>query len=98
MFPFLGVAIVSLIENNQNDFDKINIFILDDELTSKNKKRLKNLINNPNHILTFIKTKNLEDLKVNIIGLDKKFSIDSFTTYARLFMALSYLILMLSLY
>lgn len=35
MFPFLGVAIVSLIENNQNDFDKINIFILDDELTSK---------------------------------------------------------------
>ena len=85
--PFLGVAIVSLIKNNQDDFEKINIFILDDEISSKNKKRLKKLVNNPNHILTFIKTKNLDDLKVNVVGLDRDSNMDSFTTYSRLFMA-----------
>ena len=54
--PFLGVAITSLIKNNQEDFDKINIFILDDEISEDNKKRLEKLTNNLHHSLTFIKT------------------------------------------
>ena len=55
--PFLGVAITSLIKNNQNDFDEINIYILDDGITFNNKKRLEKLINNSNYRLSFIKTK-----------------------------------------
>ena len=85
--PFLGVAITSLIKNNQNDFDKINIFILDDGITEENKKRIEALITNPNHNLNFIKTKNLSDLEVNMIGLDRNLNMDSFTTYSRLFIA-----------
>ena len=85
--PFLGVAITSLIKNNQNDFDEINIYILDDGITSNNKKRLEKLINKPNYKLIFIKTKNLADLEVNMIGLDRKLNMNSFTTYSRLFIA-----------
>ena len=84
---FLGVAITSLIKNNQNDFDNINIYILDDGITSENKKRLEALITNPNHVLNFIKTKNLKDLGVNMVGLDRNLNMDSFTTYSRLFIA-----------
>ena len=85
--PFLGVAITSLIKNNQNDFDEINIYILDDGITSNNKKRLEKLINKPNYKLIFIKTKNLADLEVNMIGLDRNLNMNSFTTYSRLFIA-----------
>ena len=83
--PLLGVAITSLIKNNQDDFDKINIFILDDEISENNKKRLEKLIDNPNHILIFIKTKKLDDL-INLLPMYKNSHI-SFTNYARLFMA-----------
>ena len=82
--PLLGVAITSLIENNQKDFDKINIFILDDEITSKNKKRLENLINNSNHNLYFIKNKNVTDLKIDLYSLGKN---QNLTAYSRLFLA-----------
>ncbi len=85
--PFLGVAITSLIKNNQEDFDKINIFILDDEISEDNKKRLEKLTNNLHHSLTFIKTKNLADLEVNIVGLNRNLNMNSFTTYSRLFIA-----------
>ena len=84
--PLLGVAITSLIKNNQDDFDKINIFILDDEISENNKKRLEKLVDNPNHILIFIKTKKLDDLKINLLHMYKNLHI-SFTNYARLFMA-----------
>ena len=85
--PHLGVAIVSLIKNNQDDFDKINIFVLDDGITSENKKRLDALVTNPNHVLIFIKTKDLSDFKINLFGLDRNFSENSFTCYSRLFVA-----------
>ena len=85
--PFLGVAITSLIKNNQNDFDKINIFILDDEISSKNKKRLKAMITNQNHVLNFIKTKNLTELEVDILSLERDKNMNSFTTYSRLFLS-----------
>ena len=84
--PVLGVAITSLIKNNQDDFEDINIFILDDGITSKNKKKIENLINNPNHKLYFIKTKNLDDLKINLLSQGENSNI-SFTTYSRLFIS-----------
>ena len=84
---YLGVAIVSLIKNNQNDFDKINIFVLDDGISSENKKRLEALVTNQNHVLNFIKTKGLSDFEINMVGLDRIFSKNSFTTYSRLFVA-----------
>ncbi len=84
--PLLGVAITSLIKNNQNDFDKINIFIIDDGITEENKNRIELLITNPNHVLNFIKTKNLADLEVNVVGLDRNSNMNSFTTYSRLFL------------
>lgn len=84
--PLLGVAITSLIKNNQDDFDRINIFILDDGITSKNKKRIENLINNSNHFLYFIKTKNLNDLEIELYSLGENQGF-SFTVYSILFMS-----------
>ncbi len=83
--PLLGVAITSLIKNNQNDFDKINIFILDDGITEENKKKIGQTITNPNHVLNYIKTKNLEDIGAKLMGLDRNSNMNSFTVYSRLF-------------
>ena len=85
--PFLGVTITSLIKNNQNDFDKINIFILDDEISEDNKKKLEKLTINSNHNLTFIKTKKLDELEIKIIGIDRNLNKNSFSAYSRLFVA-----------
>lgn len=81
--PHLSIAITSLIKNNKKDFKKINIFILDDGISLKNKEKLEKITNN----LTFIKTKNLNDLNAHIVGLSRNKTLNSFTTYSRLFIS-----------
>lgn len=80
--PLLTISIVSFLENNCKDFDEINVFILNDGITNQNIEKIKKILNKYNCNISFIKTKNIENL--NIVSLERD-NIASFTTYARLF-------------
>ena len=82
--PLLSISIVSLLENNYKDFDEINVFILNDGITNQNIEKIKNILNEYNCNISFIKTKNIENLNLNIVSLERD-NIASFTTYSRLF-------------
>lgn len=83
--PFLTIALFSLLENNQNDFDKINIFILDDGINESNKIKILNLTKNFSCKIEFIETKKLDDIDFNILGIERNLNKASLTAYARLF-------------
>ena len=85
--PFLSIAIFSLLENNQKDFDKINIFILDDSISQANKIKINELFNTYPCSITFIETKKLDEMDFNVLGLQRNLNTSSLTTYARLFMS-----------
>ena len=82
--PLLTISIVSLLENNYKDFDEINVFILNDGITNQNIEKIKNILNKYNCNISFIKTKDIEHLNLNIVSLERD-NIASFTTYSRLF-------------
>ena len=82
--PLLTISIVSLLENNYKDFDEINVFILNDGITNQNIEKIKNILNKYNCNISFIKTKDIENLNLNIVSLERD-NIASFTTYSRLF-------------
>ena len=82
--PLLPISIVSLLENNYKDFDEINVFILNDGITNQNIEKIKNILNKYNCNISFIKTKDIENLNLNIVSLERD-NIASFTTYSRLF-------------
>ena len=84
---FLSIAMFSLLENNQKDFDKINIFILDDGISESNKMKINNMFNNYPCSITFIETKKLDEMDFNVLGLERNLNESSLTTYARLFMS-----------
>ena len=84
---FLSIAMFSLLENNQKDFDKINIFILDDGISESNKMKINNKFNNYPCSITFIETKKLDEMNFNVLGLERNLNESSLTTYARLFMS-----------
>ncbi|ALT69301.1 glycosyltransferase family 8 protein [Methanobrevibacter millerae] len=83
---FLCITLISLLENNKNDFNDINVFILSDGITNKNINKIKDVVNEYECSLHFIKTKNIEDLNFHIASLDRD-NIISFTTYSRLFIS-----------
>ena len=85
--PFLSIAILSLLENNETEFDNINILILDDNISEKNKNKINNIIKDFNCNITFIKTKQLDELDINIMTLERNLNISSLTTYSRLFIS-----------
>ena len=72
--PLLTISIVSFLENNQNDFEEINVFII------------KNTVNKYDCNVSFVKSKNIENLSSKIVSLERD-NIASFTTYSRLFIA-----------
>ena len=80
--PLLGVSIFSLLKNNYNDFNEINIIILDGGISKENQEKIKSICERfPNEItLQFIKYKNLEE----IMGMELK-ATRALSTYARLF-------------
>lgn len=84
---FLSIAMFSLLENNQKDFDKINIFILDDGISESNKMKINNLFNDYPCSMAFIETKKLDEMDFNVLGLERNLNESSLTTYARLFMS-----------
>lgn len=59
--PYLSVALISLLKNNYNDFDTINIFILDNGITKNSQKKLLTISEEYNSNLIFIKPK-MEEL------------------------------------
>lgn len=83
--PFLSIAIVSLLEHNQSEFDEINIFILDDGISEENGIKLKKLLDGYKCNVTFIKTKQLDELDIAIMTIERNINISSLTAYARLF-------------
>ena len=85
--PFLSIAIVSLLKSNEKEFDKINIFILDDGISEKNKIKLQNTMKNFECEFIFIKTKKLDKLDINLMVLERNMNISSLTTYSRLFIS-----------
>ena len=84
--PLLTISIVSVLENNINDFDEINVFILNDGITDQNIKKIKDRLTSYNCNVSFIKTKNIENLNSKIVSLERD-NISSFTTYSRLFIS-----------
>lgn len=65
--PITGVSMTSLMETNK-DIDDINFFVLDDEISTENKKKMQQVCSHYNRNLQFIDTKHilktLKDLKV----------------------------------
>lgn len=84
--PLLTISIVSFLENNCNDSDEINVFILNDGITNKNIEKIRNILNKYECNISFIKTKNIENLNSKIVSLERD-NISSFTTYSRLFIS-----------
>ena len=82
--PLLTISIVSFLENNCNEFDEINVFILNDGISKQNIEKISNSLYKYNCNIDFIKTKNIEHLNSKIVSLEKD-NISSFTTYSRLF-------------
>lgn len=84
---FLSISLISLLEHNVKDFEKINIFILDDGISSENKTKINNLVKDYSCSITFIETKKLDEMDFNVLGLERNLNKASLTTYARLFMS-----------
>lgn len=85
--PFLLIAIQSLIENNKNDFDHFNIFVLDDGITNSNKTKIQKSIDEDICSLNFIDTVKLDNMGFKISGIERNLNKTSLTTYARLFIS-----------
>ena len=85
--PFLLISLNSLLENNKKDFNKINIYILDDGINEKNKIKILKLSQKYSCEITFIETKKLDEMNFNIQGIERNFNEASLTAYSRLFMS-----------
>ena len=84
--PFLLISIVSLLEN-ENNFENINIFILDDGISKEHKGEIVNLVKRYFAQITFIKTKDIKKMDFNVLSLERNYNLKSFTTYSRLFIS-----------
>ena len=82
--PLLTISAVSFLVNNKNDFEEINIFILDDGISKNNKNKVNSILSEYNCNILFIKTKKIEELDFKVLYLERE-DIASLTTYARLF-------------
>lgn len=87
---FLLTALTSLLENNQKDFQCINVFILDNGINNGSKNKISELSNKYSCNITFIDlTKFLESLTFDLplIELKSSSALTSLTTYSRLFVS-----------
>lgn len=84
---FLSISLISLLDSNINDFDKINVFILDDGISAENKTKINDLVNDYSCSISYIETKKLDEMDFNVLGLERNLNKASLTTYARLFMS-----------
>ena len=80
--PLLGVAIYSLLKNNETEFNKINIFVFDEGISNTNKNKLYDISKNfkCNVDLSFIEHDDIS----KVLNMDIK-ATRSLSTFARLF-------------
>lgn len=83
--PYLGVSIYSLLKNNCEDFDEINIYVLDDDINMEHKNKLRDIVSSFNQKLIFITVVDIESMIGNKLHLMEKEGVSSSTAYARLF-------------
>lgn len=83
----LLVSLTSLLENNVDDFNCINIYILDDGISENNKNKIVLLSEKYSCNINFIKIKNLNSKDLKLSSFENNFTGVSFTTYARLFIS-----------
>lgn len=84
-FPFLSIALISLLENNSKDFDCINVYILDNGINEKNKHKLISNCEKYPCRLTFIPLNIYELLDDSTIPMENELISNSLVTYSRLF-------------
>lgn len=82
--PLLGVTIQSLLDNNENEFNEISIYVLDGGISNNNKNKIDEIISNSkiNVDLSYVKYENIDE----IVGIDIK-ATRALSTYARLFIS-----------
>ena len=85
--PFLSIALLSLLEHNENEFEEINIFILNDGIDENNKHKLEEIVFPFKCNMTFINAKQLDELDINIMTIERNLNISSLTNYSRLFIS-----------
>lgn len=71
---YMGISILSLLENNKDDFEKINIYIIDNNISKNNKEKLMEIISNYNACIIYLE---FNKLATNL-KTDNKFFISSF--------------------
>lgn len=81
--PYMSIALISLLENNSDNFGKINVHILDSGITQDSKEQLIKITYTYNCEISFIEINDIESR----IGL-KIHSNMSLSTYSRLFLPL----------
>lgn len=79
----LGTSIVSLLENNKS-FDSIRIFVIEEKINEKNKKKLKAMVNSYGREIVFIPMPDVN--KTQDLGLKAVRSDWIFNSYCRLFL------------
>lgn len=83
--PLLRIALTSLLQNNSDDFDCINVFILDSGISQKNKDNINSLMERYSCKITFIKNDIAESIIDYLWPHKSKNAPPTFATYARLF-------------
>lgn len=79
--PLLGVTIYSFLENNSNEFDEINIYVLDGGICAINRKKIQDICDEFDvNLLEFIRYDNIDE----VLGIDIK-ATRPLSTFARLF-------------
>lgn len=83
--PYLGVSLYSFLKHNYDEFEKINVFIFDDNIGNANKEKLDLISSQFNQELTFINVSDIESKFENKLNSMEKEGVSSLTTYNRLF-------------
>lgn len=82
-YAFLaGISLLSLLENNQS-VKEINIYIMDNEISEANKRKLIQIANNYKRTIKFVEMPNMEELTGRIIDTGRW----NISTFGRLYMA-----------
>lgn len=81
--PYLGVSVYSLLKNNHKDFDKINIYVLDKDISENNKIKILDIVNNYEFANLFF----IKDEGINKILGAKVQANRALSSYSRLFTA-----------
>ena len=78
---YLGVAIYSLLKHNNKDFEQINIFILEKNISLENKNKIEDISKNfKNSQIFFITDKGIENIIGNEVTANRALS-----SFSRLF-------------